>query len=131
VAVYFNHGDRRVVVDHREIKLGKAFVVTRLQTLLQAHRIHLPESEEASILAEELLKYEVKVAEDANDRYGAFRVGIQLVGMPRQKEDSWDAKRPGPAERQSAPATETRAPASCLTSPEGSATFPQNPDRAR
>jgi hypothetical protein len=53
--VYFNHGDRRIVVDHREIGLGKAFVVTRLQTLLQAHRIHLPESEEVRILAEELL----------------------------------------------------------------------------
>lgn len=60
--VYFNHGDRRIVVGHREIKLGKALVVTRLQTLLQAHRIHLPESEEARILAEELLEYKVKVA---------------------------------------------------------------------
>lgn len=29
------------------------------------------------ILAEELLEYEVKVAEDANDRYGAFKVGSQ------------------------------------------------------
>jgi hypothetical protein len=51
--------------------------VTRLQTLLQAHRIHLPETEEARILVEELLEYEVKVAEDAIDRYGALRVGSQ------------------------------------------------------
>ena len=75
--VYFNHGDRRVVVDDREIRLGKAFVVSRLKTLLQAHRIHLPPSPEARILAEELMEYEVKVSEDANDRYGAFKVGSQ------------------------------------------------------
>lgn len=75
--VYFNHGDRRVVVDDREIRLGKAFVVSRLKTLLQAHRIHLPPNPEARILAEELMEYEVTVAEDANDRYGAFKVGSQ------------------------------------------------------
>lgn len=75
--VYFNHGDRRVVVDDREIKLGKMLVVARLQTLLQANRLHLPQSEEARILAEELMAYEVKVAEDANERYGMFKVGSQ------------------------------------------------------
>lgn len=48
-------------------------LVTRLQTT----GVHLPESEEARILAEELMEYEVKVSEDANDRYGAFRVGTQ------------------------------------------------------
>ena len=74
--VYFNHGDRRVVVDDREIKLGKGWVVARLQTLLQANRLHLPKSEEARILAEELTEYEVEVAEDAN-RYGAFKIGSQ------------------------------------------------------
>jgi hypothetical protein len=75
--VYFDHGDRRTEVGRLEVKLGKAFLVTRLQILLQTNRVHLPESEEARILAEELLEYEVKVAEDANDRYGAFRVASQ------------------------------------------------------
>lgn len=32
---------------------------------------------EARILAEELMEYEIKVSEDANDRYGAFQVGTQ------------------------------------------------------
>lgn len=73
------------------MKLGKAFVVTRLQTLLLTNRIHLPESDEARILAEELLEYEVKVAEDANDRYGAFKVGSQddlvtALGLALQDE---------------------------------------------
>jgi hypothetical protein len=75
--VYFDHGDRRTEVDYREVRLGKAFLVTRLQTLLQTNRVHLPESEEARILAEELMEYEVKVSEDANDKYGAFKVGSQ------------------------------------------------------
>ena len=72
--VYFDHGDRRTEVDYREVRLGKAFLVTRLQTLLQTNRVHLPESEEARILAEKLLECEVKVSEDANDKYGAFKV---------------------------------------------------------
>jgi hypothetical protein len=55
VEVYFNQGDRRKAVDRLEVKLKKAFVVTRLQTLLQTNRVHLPESEEARILFEELM----------------------------------------------------------------------------
>lgn len=77
VAVFFNHGDRRTEVDRLEVKLGKAFLVTRLQTLLQTNRVYLPESDEAQILAEELMDYEVKVSEDANEKYGAFKVGTQ------------------------------------------------------
>jgi hypothetical protein len=74
--VFFNHGDRRVK-EHREVKLGKAWLVTRVQLLLQSHRLHLPRSSEAERLAEELIEYEVKVAPDANDHYGAFKVGTR------------------------------------------------------
>lgn len=77
VEVYFNHGDRHKEVAYLEVSLGKAFLVTRLQTLLQTNRVHLPESEEARILAEELMEYEVRVSEDANDKYEAFKVGTQ------------------------------------------------------
>jgi hypothetical protein len=35
----------------------------------------LPRTAEADILAGELLRYEIRVSEDANDRYGAFKVG--------------------------------------------------------
>ena len=78
VAVYFTHGDRRTedrAEGYRQVKLGKAFLVSRLQALLQCQRVHLPRTSEASALARELLDYEIRVDENANDRYGAFRVG--------------------------------------------------------
>lgn len=74
VAVYFTHGDRRTEAADK-ITLGKAFLVSRLQALLQTGRVHLPPGPESSALAAELLGYEIRVSEDANDRYGAFRVG--------------------------------------------------------
>ena len=77
-AVYFNHGDRRQEDgERRQVTLGKAYLVSRLQTQLQSHRLHLPKTTEAETLAQELLAYEIKVASDANDRYGAFKVGTQ------------------------------------------------------
>ena len=75
VACYFNHGDRRTEKSWREVTIGKAYLVSRLQALLQTRRLHLPNNPEASALAEELLNYEIRVDENANDRYGAFRVG--------------------------------------------------------
>jgi hypothetical protein len=74
VPVFFTHGDRRSESEE-EIKLGKAYLVSRLQSLLQTARVHLPETREARALAQELLDYEIRVDENANDRYGAFRVG--------------------------------------------------------
>ena len=73
-AVYFTHGDR-LEGTYDEIVLGKARLVSRLQVLLQAGRLHLPESQEAEDLAQELLDFEICVTEDANERYGAFPVG--------------------------------------------------------
>ena len=78
VAVFFTHGDRRIedqAQGYRQLKLGKAFLVSRLQALLQCGRVHLPRTSEASALERELRDYEIRVDEDANDRYGAFRVG--------------------------------------------------------
>lgn len=73
--VFFTHGDRRNQ-DTEKVTLGKAYLVSRLQALLQSRRIHLPpEADEARVLAQELEDYEIRVSEDANDRYGAFRVG--------------------------------------------------------
>lgn len=75
-AVSFRHGDMCDVTPHsRDGRLGKAYLVSRLQALLQTRRIELPETEEARVLAEELRGYEIKVSEDAKDTYGAFRVG--------------------------------------------------------
>ncbi len=78
IAVYFTHGDRRKedwADGYKQVKLGKAWIVSRLQALLQTGRIHLPGSSEARALAQELLDFEIRVDENANDRYGAFRVG--------------------------------------------------------
>lgn len=72
--VFFNHGDRRTEEDN-VIRLGKAYLVTQLKVLLQTGQLHLPQTPEAETLAQDLLAYEVEVAEDANERYGAFRVG--------------------------------------------------------
>jgi len=88
--VYFNHGDQRREED-RKIYLGKAHLVSRLQVLLQSGRLHLPSSPEAEQLAQELRDYEIEVREDANDRYGAFRVGTQddlvtALGLAVDKE---------------------------------------------
>jgi hypothetical protein len=72
--VYFTHGDRRTVMDGG-VTLGKAWLVSRIKVLLQCNRLHLPRTPEAEVMKEELLDYEIRVAEDANERYGAFKVG--------------------------------------------------------
>jgi len=72
---YFTYGDRRIVQDDGTVTIGKAWLVSRLQALLQSGRVLLPKTEDAAALAKELLDYEIKVDTDANDKYGAFRVG--------------------------------------------------------
>lgn len=72
--VYFTHGDR-MTREGRDIRLGKAYLVSRLQMLLQSGRLHLPRNPVCEQLAEELLSYEIQVDEQANERYGAFQVG--------------------------------------------------------
>lgn len=96
VPVYFTHGDRRVETREGEgvrVTLGKAHMVSRLQALLQNRRLHLPRSREAETLTEELQNYELRVSEDANDRYGAFRVGthddlVTALGLATQDDRS-------------------------------------------
>ena len=76
VSVFFTFGDRRSQ-EGTVITLGKAFLVAELQTLLQTHRLHLPETPQARTLAADLLDYEIRLEPDANERYGAFSVGHQ------------------------------------------------------
>jgi len=79
IPVYFTHGDRRAESrrpgGRRQVSLGKAYMVSRLQAMLQTQRIHLPRTREAQALAGELQDYEIRVDENANERYGAFRAG--------------------------------------------------------
>jgi len=106
VPVYFTYGDRRLEQDGppRYISLGKAWLVSRLQDLLQTGRILLPNTSDAAALAKELMDYEIKVDQDANDKYGAFKVGthddlvtalglavqaIPHVGGPAIEDRSW------------------------------------------
>lgn len=90
VPVYFTHGDRRTL-ERGELKLGKAWLVSHLQALLQTGRLHLPRTAEAEALAGELLTYEIQVDEDANDKYGAFKVGthddlVTALGLATQAD---------------------------------------------
>lgn len=78
VAVWFTYGDQRTETwegDHLRVSLGKSHMVSRLQVLLGTGRLHLPRTREAAALTEELLDYEIRVDENANDKYGAFKVG--------------------------------------------------------
>lgn len=74
--VTFVHGHRCARDDDSgELRLGKAYLVSRLQVLLSSGRITLPKTDEAQALARELQDYEIRIDDDANDRYGAFKVG--------------------------------------------------------
>ena len=73
-ACYFTHGDRRTQ-EGSQVSIGKAWLVSRLQVLLQSQRLHLPITAEAQALARELQDYEIKIDQHANDTYGAFKVG--------------------------------------------------------
>ena len=94
VPVFFTYGDRRTETVYglrTEVLLGKAYLVSRLQTLLQTGRLHLPRTAQSETLARALREYEIQVAEDANDRYGAFRVGtkddlVTALGLAVQQD---------------------------------------------
>lgn len=76
-AVYLTGGEAAQQVDTltREIKLPKAYLVSRLQVLISCGRVHLPSNGEAHVMKEELMNYQIKVNENANAQFGAFRVG--------------------------------------------------------
>jgi hypothetical protein len=91
IAVYFTYGDRRTEEENHSVTLGKAYLVSRLQTLLQTGRLHLPRTPESEILAQELLDYQIRVDEKANERYGDFKVGshddlVTAMGLAVQAE---------------------------------------------
>ncbi len=81
IAANFTHGDKFTQNDEYHPRqgstasVGKAYLVSRLQALLQTERIKLPDTAEARTLAKELQDYEIHVDQDANEKYGAFKVG--------------------------------------------------------
>lgn len=101
IPVYFTHGDRRtekMESGRRSVTLGKAWLVSRLQAQFQTTRIHIPRTPESEALSRELLDFEIRVTEDGNDRYGAFRVGthddlVTALGLATQNEYPMNAWR--------------------------------------
>jgi len=89
VPCFFTHGDRRTEQGDT-VTIGKAWLVNRLQSLAQADRLHLPPGHpEAAAMMRELQDYEIRVDGDANDRYGAFKVGthddlVTALGLAAQ-----------------------------------------------
>lgn len=92
--VYFTHGEHRRE-ENGEVRLGRAYLVSRLQALLQTGRVHLPRPAEAEVLVEELVNYEIRISTNANDVYGAFRVGthddlVTALGLAVQVDIPFD-----------------------------------------
>jgi hypothetical protein len=88
IATYFTHGTQWNVVNG-ELRLGKARLVSELQVLLQTRRVHLPQTAEAQALAQELRDFEIRVSEDADEKYGAFKTGahddlVTAIGLAMQ-----------------------------------------------
>lgn len=76
-AVSFVYGDSlNVRPGAREGTLGKSFLVSRLQALFQTGRIELRRDHpRAATMKQELLDFEIRVNDRANEQSGAFKVG--------------------------------------------------------
>jgi|ERR1700726_899674 len=70
--ISFVHGE---IYNRSKGTLGKAFLVSRLQTLFQWRRFHAPDTKEVKAMIEELLVYEIKVDDKGKDTYGSFKTG--------------------------------------------------------
>lgn len=70
--ITFAHGEHYNAETGR---LGKAYLVSRLQALLQSSRVHAPNTAEVRAMLEELKVYEIKLDTNGKDEYGAFKVG--------------------------------------------------------
>lgn len=66
--ISFVHGEN---YNRTKGSLGKAFLVSRLQSLLQGNRVHAPDTKEMKATLDELRVYQIKVTNDGKDTYGA------------------------------------------------------------
>ncbi len=66
--ITFSHGEK---YNRSTGVLAKAFLVSRLQSLLQGGHVHAPNTKEVLAMLEELKVYEIKVSDDGKDTYGA------------------------------------------------------------
>ena len=70
--INFVHGEK---YNSKTGILGKSFLVSRLQSLLQSLRVHAPNTPEVLAMLEELKIYERRMSQDGKDQYGAFKAG--------------------------------------------------------
>jgi len=98
--ITFTYGDR---FNRETGSLGKAYLVTRLQSLLEQERLELPAGDpELDAMLEELRQYEIHIDPDANDKYGAFAVGshddmVTALGLACVEEPGYYSIEQGPA----------------------------------
>lgn len=65
--ISFVHGEK---YNRSKGTLGKAFLVSRLQSLLQGKRVHGPDIPEMKATIEELRVYEIKVSDEGKETFG-------------------------------------------------------------
>lgn len=70
-AASFTGSDKLTEHQHDVVSIGKAYMVGRLQVLLQADRLHLPITTEAAVLVTELQDYQIDVNERAHASFNA------------------------------------------------------------
>lgn len=66
--ISFVHGEK---YNRTKGTLGKAFLVSKMQALLQYKRVDLPATAEAKATCDELMVYQVKISDKGTDTYGA------------------------------------------------------------
>lgn len=106
-AVTFNSTDRfeRPQRSALDARLGKGYLVSRLQALLQTRRIRLPDnSDEARALEKELRDYEIRVDEAAHMTAGAMKTGthddlVTALGLAVLEDVYVSSWTPDPSER--------------------------------
>jgi hypothetical protein len=70
--ITFVHGE---TYNRRTGSLGKSFLVSKLQSLLQSGRVHAPDTPEVRATLDEMRVYERRMSQDGVDQYGAFKKG--------------------------------------------------------
>ena len=99
--VFITNTDRRVVQRDEvsgdpRVVLGKAYMVSRMQAIMQSRRLHLPNVPEAHALAAELRLYEIRVSAKGSDTFGVFNTGkhddlVTALGLAMNKEPQYAA----------------------------------------
>jgi hypothetical protein len=106
--VVFTHGDRFTRGGYEANGgpygdvLGKAYLVNRLQVLFEQRRLTLPKNNpQIDAMVEELKNYEIRIDENANDKYGAFAVGahddlVTALGLACVEDPGYYTMHAGP-----------------------------------